>query len=135
MGKKRRTPSPLGQFLRDLREKKGVTLREVELATGVSNVYISQLETGSRNKIPGPENLKALAGYFNVMISEFLEKAGYEETANSGETLEQRTNRAFQHVVNDPHFKFGTRIRKDPDLDTKRFVIEMYEKATGKKLL
>ena len=118
-----------------MRKKKGVTLRQVELATGVSNVYISQLETGSRNKIPGPENLKALARYFNVMISEFLEKAGYEETANSGETLEQMTNKAFQHVVNDPHFKFGTRIKKDPDLDTKRFIIEMYEKVTKKKLL
>ncbi len=38
----------LGNFLRELREKKGVNLKEAEQAMGVSNAYISQLETGTK---------------------------------------------------------------------------------------
>jgi DNA-binding Xre family transcriptional regulator len=37
--------------MRALREKKGITLRQVEQETGISNAYLSQLETG---KITNP---------------------------------------------------------------------------------
>ena len=50
------TPSergPLGEYLWDLRQASGMSLRDVEKASGqeVSNAYLSQLETG---KIPNP---------------------------------------------------------------------------------
>ncbi len=50
------TPSergPLGEYLWDLRQAAGMSLRGVEKASGeqVSNAYLSQLETG---KIPNP---------------------------------------------------------------------------------
>lgn len=38
---------------RDLRKQKGLTLREVENITGISNAYLSQLETG---KIKSPSH-------------------------------------------------------------------------------
>jgi HTH-type transcriptional regulator, competence development regulator len=52
---------PLGQYLWDLRHATGMTLREVEEVSGVSNAYVSQLETG-KIKItkPSPDILHRL---------------------------------------------------------------------------
>lgn len=135
MAKKMKEPYIFGTYLRKLRGRKGVTLKEVEKATGLSNPYISQLETGVRRRLPTPDRLKILADYFNVTISELLEKAGYVDLREIRETFEQKIERAFLHVINDPKFKYGTRVKKEYDLDVKRFIIEMYEKVTGKKLL
>ena len=135
MGKKIREPSPFGKFIKELREKKGVTLRDIEEVTGISNVYICQLETGARKKVPSPDNLQALAEYFGVTLKELLEKAGYVEPQPTEETDEQKIEKAFPHVLSDPDFKYGTRIKGNCDIDTKRFIIEMYEKTTGRKLL
>jgi len=132
---KNHTPTPMGKFLRKLREKKRVTLRKVGEATGLSHVYISQLETGARRKLPTPEKLKPLAHYFNVTMKELLEKAGYVGSTEIIETFEQRVNKAFLHAINDPRLKYGTRIRKELDLNTKRFIIAVYEKFAGRKLL
>jgi len=76
-----------------------------------------------------------LADYFNVTIKELLEKAGYVESGPIEVTLEEKIEKAFAHVISDPDFKFGTRVKGEYDLDAKRFIIEMYEKATKRKLL
>lgn len=128
-------PTPLGKFLKELREKKGVSLQDLENATGISNAYISQLETGARKKLPEPERLRKIADYYNVTVQEMLEGAGYYESKDIGETFEQKIEKAFVHVLNDPGFKYGTRVKGKYDLEAKRFIIEMYEKITRKKLL
>ena len=135
MGKKIREPSAFGKFIKELREKKGVTLRDIEEVTGISNVYICQLETGARKKLPSPDNLQALAEYFGVTLKELLEKAGYVEPQPTEETDEQKIEKAFAHVISDPGFKYGTRVNGNYDFAAKRFIIEMYEKTTGRKLL
>lgn len=58
-------PSPgergqIGQYLWDLRHATKMSLREVEEAAGVSNAYVSQLETGKIAK-PSPDVLHKLA--------------------------------------------------------------------------
>ena len=77
---------PFGTYLRFLREDKGVSLRQVQNDTGIPNPSLSQLETGARKKIPGPDRLKKLANYYNVTTKELLTKAGYfdEENNRSG---------------------------------------------------
>jgi len=135
MAKKTKGVFPFGEFLKDLRDKKGVTLKQVEEGTGMSNAYISQLETGTRRRLPAPDKLKALADYFNVSIQELLEKAGYVGSEEVGETREQKIEKAFAHVISDPDFKYGTRVKGEYDLDAKLFIVEMYEKATKRKLL
>lgn len=135
MVRRKKEPFPFGDFLRELRNRKGVTLKQVEEGTGLSNAYISQLETGARRRLPAADKLKSLAEYFNVTVAEFLEKAGYVDTDDVHETLEQKIEKAFNHVKNDPEFKFGTRVQGKYDLDAKRFIIEMYERATGRRVL
>ena len=71
-------PSELGALLADLRTAKGLSLREVEEATGnaVSNAYLSQLENGKIKK-PSPNVLHSLAEVYAVPYEALMEKAGY----------------------------------------------------------
>jgi transcriptional regulator with XRE-family HTH domain len=71
-------PNELGGLLADLRTAKGLSLREVEEATGkaVSNAYLSQLENG-RIKKPSPNVLHSLAEVYAVPYEALMEKAGY----------------------------------------------------------
>lgn len=133
--KKRREPFPFGDFLKELRERKGVSLKKVEEETNVSNSYLSQLETGERRRLPPPDKLKTLANFYNVSIKQLLEKAGYYGENDIEETKEQKIEKAFLHVISDPAFKYGTRLKGKYDLDGKRFIVEMYEKLTNKKIL
>ena len=128
-------PFPFGDFLKKLRARKGVSLKKVEEGTGISNAYLSQLETGKRRRLPTPDRLIALADYYNVSIQQLLEKAGYYEEGDIQETKEQKIEKAFLHVLSDPAFKYGAQLKDKYDLDVKRFIIEMYEKLTKKKLV
>lgn len=73
--------SILGAYLVSLRAAKGLTLREVEEATGkeVSNAYLSQLEHGRISK-PSPNILYSLASVYGVSYEMLMEKAGYVTT-------------------------------------------------------
>ena len=73
-----RRPNELGALLADLRKAKGLSLREVEEATGkaVSNAYLSQLENGRIRK-PSPNVLHGLADVYAVPYETLMEKAGY----------------------------------------------------------
>jgi transcriptional regulator with XRE-family HTH domain len=61
-----------------LRTAKGLSLRQVEEATGkaVSNAYLSQLENGKIQK-PSPNVLHSLSGVYAVPYEALMEKAGY----------------------------------------------------------
>ena len=71
-------PGDLGQYLRDARMALGLSLRDIEEATGheVSNAYLSQLETGKVKK-PSPHILYALSLALSVPYSQLMQRAGY----------------------------------------------------------
>jgi len=71
-------PAELGALLADLRRAKGLSLRQVEEATGraVSNAYLSQLENGKIRK-PSPHVLHSLAEVYAVPYDALMERAGY----------------------------------------------------------
>lgn len=66
----------LGTFLRLARRQRGLSLREVESVTGVSNAYLSQLE-GNKVKSPAPPILHKLAEFYEVSYAETLRLTGY----------------------------------------------------------
>lgn len=68
--------SHLGSYLRSLRDSKSLTLREVEIKTGISNAFLSQLESG-KVKQPSPVMLYKLAGTYGVPYEALMERAGY----------------------------------------------------------
>lgn len=124
----------IGPLLRRLRGTR--SLKEVCRQTGISDPYLSNIETGSRK--PGPRVLRKLATFYGVSAHELLKKAGHLEDryGPDGEDAdEMEVERAFQYVLADRRFRFGTRPAGPLTVDAKRFIVEMYEKLTGKNLL
>ncbi len=73
-----------GHYLRELRKQHGLTLREIEERTTISNSYLSQLENGYIDQ-PSPRNLQRLAVVYGVSYENLMTQAGY---------LNQRENAA-----------------------------------------
>ena len=123
-----------GEYLRTLRLEKRYSLREVEELSGVSNSYLGLIERGQR-PIPGADILKKLAPVYDVPVRDLLVAAGYLKEEDISLSEEEEVEMAFKYVMNDPRYKSGTRIKGGINNEVKRFIVEMYEKATGKKLL
>ena len=121
----------LGTLLRRLRGE--LSLRDVNRLCGVSGSYLSQIERGQRR--PGRSLVLKLAEAYDVDGEELLKRAGHvgQPPPNSRETLD--VERAFQFVLADPDFRVGTRPDGPLSVNSKRFIVEMYEKFTGKRLL
>jgi transcriptional regulator with XRE-family HTH domain len=61
--------TPLGAKMRQLREERGVTLKDMAKALRVSSAYLSALEHGKRGK-PTWIMLQRIIAYFNVIWDE-----------------------------------------------------------------
>jgi len=59
-----------GEKLRTLRQRRGLTLRQLAALLGVSNGYISRMETG--NKTPNVAMLVKIANFFNADINQLV---------------------------------------------------------------
>lgn len=66
--------SCFGKHLRELRIKRGLSVRRLAQMAGVSNAYVSQVETGSR-RVPSPRILKRLAEPLGIAPDELLDIA------------------------------------------------------------
>ncbi|SCN26039.1 anaerobic benzoate catabolism transcriptional regulator [Clostridium sp. N3C] len=69
--KKNNSNSKLGEFLNNKRILKGVSLKDVEHATGISASYINRLEKGNRMN-PSMEYILRLCRYFEIPISTII---------------------------------------------------------------
>jgi SOS regulatory protein LexA len=65
-----------GEYLKQLRNERRLSLRQLEKLSGVSNAYLSLLERGKKG-IPSPDILKKIHGPLDVSYDELMEKAGY----------------------------------------------------------
>ena len=128
-----RRDEDIGQMLKRLRGD--ISLRGVQRLTGISNAYLSQIEKGIRQ--PGPKLLKRLAALYGVGLQELLRKAGYLDTEGEEPEADEATEveRAYDYVLSDPVFRVGTRPRGALSIESKRFIVELYERYTGKRLL
>ncbi|NVK34208.1 MAG: helix-turn-helix domain-containing protein [Rhodobacteraceae bacterium] len=61
--------TPLGAKIRELRQKRGVSLKEMAAALSVSSAYLSALEHGKRGK-PTWFLVQRIITYFNVIWDE-----------------------------------------------------------------
>ncbi|WFU42733.1 helix-turn-helix transcriptional regulator [Bradyrhizobium sp. CB82] len=66
----------LGKTLTAARERKGLSLRDVERATGLSNAYLSQIENG-KIASPSPKVLHKIAILYELSYAALMSQAGY----------------------------------------------------------
>jgi transcriptional regulator with XRE-family HTH domain len=75
----------LAEELRRIRGIRGVSLRDVEKATDISNAYLSQLENGNATK-PSPHILHKLAEFYDIPYLSLMRAAGYlRQSQTTGE--------------------------------------------------
>jgi transcriptional regulator with XRE-family HTH domain len=128
------SPEQIGSYLRDLRNQKRLTLREVERESGASGSYLSQVEQGKRQ--PSADLLRKIAPTYGASVRELLTIAGYLNEPEVRMSDQDRIEWAFNCVLSDPDYKFGTSLGPQGlTLEAKRFIVEMYQKASGRKLL
>lgn len=73
------TNKELGLYLKNVRELRGMTLRQVDYMANVSYSHLSMIENGARK--PTALTLKELARVYNADYIDFYEKAGYVDLA------------------------------------------------------
>ena len=77
--------------LREIRKRKGFTIREVADKSGVSTAYISQLENGQRGT-PSPEILNKLSDGLESSYEELMKLAGYMEDDSNDKNNKKPVN-------------------------------------------
>jgi transcriptional regulator with XRE-family HTH domain len=91
-----------GKFLRGLRMKANLTQRDLEKRSGVSNAYLSQVESNKRG-IPSPEILIKLAPVLDITYESLLRAAGYLPAVSTldktGELLPIKTESCLLYKV------------------------------------
>lgn len=65
-----------GSCIREMREEKGMSGRELARRANISQAYLSQLERGE-NKKPSPEIIKKIAKGLDVDYNDLMTLAGY----------------------------------------------------------
>ena len=93
-----------GSYFKALRESKSLTLRAVEAKTGVSNAYLSQLES-EKIKQPSPTTLFKLAELYGAPYERLMEKVGYPVpkagSSTVGEADSSIINSKFGNISNE----------------------------------
>lgn len=59
-----------GEKLRKLREKHGLSYRQLAAQLGVDNSHLANIESGRRN--PSPDLIILIADFFNVPLDELM---------------------------------------------------------------
>ena len=121
----------IGPLLRRLRGE--LSLRDITRRAGVSSSYLSQIERGDRK--PGANLVRKLADLYNVDAGELLKRAGHGPQPDPYSDEAMDVERAYRFVLDDPQFRVSTRPDGPLTINAKRFIVEMYEKLTGKRLL
>lgn len=130
---KTRQRPPIGELLKSLRGAR--TLRNVETDTGITNAYLSNIELGIKK--PGIKTLAKLSSYYQVPLEHLLHVAGIEDEMPQPVDRESPMDiqRAFQFVVTDPRVAHYPMPAEALSLDVQKYVVQIYEQYTGRKLL
>lgn len=124
-----------GPYIRKLRKQRGLTLKQVEKAAHVSNSFLSQVERGVRNP-PKPDILNRLASAYSVPAQDLMEAAGYIKGKSDEMRERERVDLAYEHVITDPNYSQGTRIKGQTlSFEAKKLIVRLYQKATGRNIL
>ena len=128
-----RQPPPIGKLLRDLRGTK--TLRQVQADTGITNAYLSNIELGLKK--PGVKTLAKLGIYYQVRLEYLLYIADLQDHAPVPVQPESAIDiqRAYDYVTGDPNVAMYAKPEERPSLDMQKFVVQIYEHYTGRRLL
>lgn len=92
-------------YLRQVREKSGISIRQAAPALGISVPYLSRLETAGAAKAPDMRRLCAMADLYGIDRREMLRHAGMKLDLPRDLPLADRTDEQFARMLLDPALK------------------------------
>lgn len=94
----------VGEILRSEREKKGLTIKEIEIATSIRTVYITAIEEGNYGIIPGEVYLKGFirnyANFLGLDSQQIIDL--YRQSQNPVVTAADEVNTINKSTKEDP---------------------------------
>jgi transcriptional regulator with XRE-family HTH domain len=91
----------LGEVLKRKREDLGLSLREAEQRTGISNSYLSQVENRKITQ-PSPTILRKLSEAYALSFDRLMQLAGHPIAGGEGQdSAFFRTSRGLEEVTKD----------------------------------
>ncbi len=115
----------LGMRVSLYRKSKQMSQKQLALASDLTQATISRLESGQIDQLKS-DALQRIARALGKSVDTLM---GIKQDRR------ERIDEIFDFVVRDPDFRYGTRLTGDLDTEAKLFIIELYEKATGRRLL
>jgi len=101
-----------GEELKRIRERKGLTVNQLAIYSGVSAASISRYETGSRST-PKPPTIKKLATGLKMDYKELMKIAGYVEQVK-GEGEYTPAENEYERLLRETEEKYNVNLRDDP---------------------
>lgn len=90
------TNHELGEYLKNIREQRHLTLRQVDYKSDVSYSHLSMIEKGARKALP--LTLKELSKVYNIDYIDLLEKAGYIDLAEKEKITSNLSTGKFSNI-------------------------------------
>lgn len=106
--------SYLGSKIKELRKRKGLSLRELGEEINMNYSHLSRLENGQ--KIPSLETIELLADYFGVKASHFLDEAESDELTDDEEELLNDLDLSLEDIKEKYNLTFQGKPLTDDEL-------------------
>ena len=90
----------LGKYLKEIRNNKELSLREVDKLTQISYTHLNMIEHGKRNVTPAL--LRNLATLYNIDYLDLYEKAGYIDLIEDEKKSKYKTDELGNPIVSIP---------------------------------
>jgi len=120
----------LGEKLKHFRKERRMKQKQLAETSGITQATLSRIESGKVHEVKS-ETLKRLAQVLGIAMEDLVDFEISESEKEKGEI-----DRVFDFIIRDPNFKYGTRLTTEElTTEAKRFLIELYEKATDRRLL
>ena len=120
-----------GEHIKKLRKQANMTIRQLELYSGVSNAYLSQLENGKRG-IPSPDIIRKIAMPLRTTYEELMMLAGYLSTSHLNEdsdelSLTPEELAAIERIKNDPEAQIAFKDFLSAPIKKQRSMLKAWE--------
>jgi len=91
----------LGEYLKEVRKRLNLSLRDVQSKIGISNSYLSQIEN-NKSQNPSPKILFKLAEFYKLSYNFLMNLAGYPSNyENSRDIPAFRLGSGFEELTNE----------------------------------
>lgn len=120
----------IGKKIRDMRERRGWSLSDLEAKCDVTKSYIAKIERGEVPR-PGVRILSRLAGGLDIPLSALVEDGAFDEGPNSPSFVLDNASRVLSEY---PDLKTAiARLRTDLEQEDVRFIVDAINLIAAKR--